>query len=75
MNLKLTSYCPLLSDFLWIYRTIRRTDSFIVNCADLEYTKKSDQSCIWISQLDRQITLIVTECIRIIIHFWLVYYY
>ena len=34
----------LLSPFwvtcLWIYRLIHRTDSFLVNCADLEYTNK-----------------------------------
>ena len=28
--------------FLWIYMPIRRTHSFIVNDADLEYTKKNN---------------------------------
>ena len=44
-----TSFIHLLSStkltiFFWIYRPMHRTDVFIVNGADLEYTKKHLQN-------------------------------
>ena len=41
MDEKCTYYRQLESDFLWLYGPIFRTDTFIVNGADLEYTKQT----------------------------------
>ena len=40
MDEKFTYYRPFLVTCLWIYRFIHRTDSFIRNGDELEYTKK-----------------------------------
>ena len=34
-------FADISSDFLWIYKSIYKTDLFIVNGADLEYAKNN----------------------------------
>ena len=63
-------FADISNDFLWIYKSIYKTDSFIVNGADLEHAKNNIS---WWMMLFWSIYIFKTPKIEAIIlnnHYW-----